>query len=78
MENCTWQNNQIGSTNLCVGKCSFFWKVGAIKHNWRAHYYTGIIFADDANVVPDVIWISQERLKNSVAQRWKNCTTRQN
>src|SRR5437016_1236493 len=23
----------------------------------------GIIFADDTNVVPDVIWISQERLK---------------
>ena len=26
----------------------------------------GIIFADDANVVPDVIWISQERLKTAL------------
>ena len=26
----------------------------------------GIIFADDTNVVPDVIWISQERLKTAL------------
>ncbi len=35
-------------------------------HIGKANYTPGIIFADDTNVVPDVIWISRERLKTAL------------
>ncbi len=31
-----------------------------------ANFATGIVFTDDSNVIPDVVWISQERLKTAL------------
>lgn len=45
-------------------------QLGFVLETWNERSHAGfvnltpgIIFADDSNVVPDVIWISQERLK---------------
>ncbi len=37
----------------------------------KANFAPGIIFANDANVVPDVVWISNERLQAALQQDGK-------
>ena len=52
---------------LVCGKVLFFLESWSNQTQLGVPIITpGIIFADDANVVPDVIWISQERLKTAL------------
>ena len=37
----------------------------------KANFTPGIIFTDDTNVVPDVVWISRERLKTALQKDGK-------
>ena len=48
-------------------------ELAALLHVWSTQSQTGkvnlgpgIIFSDDTNVVPDVVWISQERLRTAL------------
>lgn len=37
----------------------------------KANFTPGIIFTDDTNVVPDIVWISRERLKTALQKDGK-------
>ena len=48
-------------------------EIAVLLHDWSrrtgagvANFAPGIVFADDSNVIPDVVWISNERLKTAL------------
>ena len=57
------QTARAGTISSSVGNCSLSFNDGAMRRSQgRPTLRPGVIFSDDGDVAPDVVWISKERL----------------
>ncbi len=71
-ESFTFQSSQAGTINTRVGKSTVPFGSGAKEAVWGwANLAPGLIFAEDDDVAPDVVWVRRDRLSTVLGEDGK-------